>query len=115
MNNEEATLLSLFFFLGGGGGGVLGLDIPVMTVAISVANYSLQRGAAMQRAAIWGLSTANHDQAAIWGLSNKLPTMIRLLHGPVSKLISQGVHFFYNTNLPYKSAVVSHTVFHERT
>ena len=26
-----------------------------------------------------------------------------------------GVHFFYNPNLPYKSALVSHTVFHERT
>ena len=26
-----------------------------------------------------------------------------------------GVHFFYNPKLPYKNALVSHTVFHEWT
>ena len=37
------------------------------------------------------------------------------IYGPVSKLNYYGVHLFYNPNLPYKSALLSRIVFHERT
>ena len=46
-----------------------------------------------------------------WGFACALP----VVYGPVSKLNNYGVHFFYNPNLPYTSALVSHTVFNERT
>ena len=39
----------------------------------------------------------------------------RMLVWAVSKLNYYGVRLFNNPNLPYKSALVSHTVFHERT